>query len=171
MFDFGIEDVKQSNPLPDVMARYGVKVNNKGMAVCPFHNDKNGSMKVYKNNTYFCFGCHKAGDIFDFVQYMEGCDFKTAYHLLGGVDRTLTAEEKKRYREEMKAREREAKRKEAIKKQIFDMENATAYLSREIHWLSGHYEPGDDEFWDRLKKLEKWRLKCELALHRLRGRL
>ena len=171
MFDFGIEDVKRNNPLPDVMARYGVKVNNKGMAVCPFHNDKNGSMKVYKNNTYFCFGCQKAGDIFDFVQHMEGCDFKTAYHILGGVDRELTKEERQRYREEMQAREREAKRKEAVKKQIFGMETAQAVIERQIRTLPDRRDEWDDGFWGELQKLDKWRLKCELALHRLRGRL
>ncbi len=27
---------------------YGIRVNCNGMAVCPFHNDKNTSMKVDK---------------------------------------------------------------------------------------------------------------------------
>ena len=171
MYDFGIENVKLNNPLPDVMARYGVKVNNKFMAVCPFHNDKNGSMKVYKNNTYFCFACQKSGDVIDFVQGMEGCDWKTAYHLLGGVDRTLTAEEKKRYRAEMLAREREAKRKEAVKERIRNVENIHSTLCVQIRYISDGLTHLTDDFWDELAKLEKWRLKCEIKLCELRETL
>lgn len=171
MFDFGIEDVKRNNPLPEVMKRYGVNINRKGFCCCPIHNDKRPSMKVYPNNTAHCFSCGADLDVFDFVQRMEGCDFKTAYHLLGGVDRELTKEERQRYREEMQAREREAKRKEAIKKQIFSMESAEATIAREIHWLSGHYEPGNEEFWDELARLEKLRQKCEIQLCKLREKL
>lgn len=44
---------------------YGIKVNRNGMAVCPFHNDKNPSMKVDKR--FHCFGCQADGDTVDFV--------------------------------------------------------------------------------------------------------
>ena len=38
----------------------GVMVNRSGMAVCPFHNDRNPSMKV--DRRYYCFGCGEKGD-------------------------------------------------------------------------------------------------------------
>jgi hypothetical protein len=44
---------------------YGISVNRRGMAVCPFHNDKNPSMKV--DNRFHCFGCQADGDVIDFV--------------------------------------------------------------------------------------------------------
>lgn len=171
MFDFRIEDVKQNNPLPDVMQRYGVNVNKKLFAICPFHADKNGSLKVYKNNTYHCFGCGSDGDVIDFVQRMEGCDWKTAYHLLGGEDRELTKEERKRYRQEIETRKREAARKESVKKQIFHFENAQAFATRQIRTLSDRRDEWDDGFWGELQKLEKWRLKCEITLCNLKENL
>ena len=44
---------------------YGIRVNRHGMAVCPFHNDKNPSMKVDKR--FHCFACQADGDAVDFV--------------------------------------------------------------------------------------------------------
>lgn len=44
---------------------YGISVNRKGMAVCPFHDDKNPSMKV--DNRFHCFGCQADGDAIEFV--------------------------------------------------------------------------------------------------------
>ena len=41
---------------------YGIEVNRSGMACCPFHDDKNPSMKL--NEEYFyCFGCGATGDV------------------------------------------------------------------------------------------------------------
>ena len=39
---------------------YGIRVNRHGMAVRPFHNDKNPSMKV--DMRFHCFACQADGD-------------------------------------------------------------------------------------------------------------
>ena len=45
---------------------YGIEVKRNGMACCPFHDDKNPSMKL--NEEYFyCFGCGATGDVIDFT--------------------------------------------------------------------------------------------------------
>lgn len=44
---------------------YGLEVNNNGMAICPFHDDNNPSMKV--DERYHCFACQADGDVIDFV--------------------------------------------------------------------------------------------------------
>lgn len=44
---------------------YGLEVNNSGMAICPFHDDNNPSMKV--DERYHCFACQADGDVIDFV--------------------------------------------------------------------------------------------------------
>lgn len=45
--------------------QYGIRVNEHGMAVCPFHNDKTPSMKL--DNRFHCFACQADGDAIDFV--------------------------------------------------------------------------------------------------------
>ena len=55
---------------------YGIPVNRHGMAVCPFHNDKNPSMKVDKR--FHCFACQADGDAVDFVSRRFGLPGKEA---------------------------------------------------------------------------------------------
>lgn len=60
------EAVKQSVSTREAAAFYGIKVRRNGMACCPFHDDKNPSMKL--NEEYFyCFGCGATGDVIDFT--------------------------------------------------------------------------------------------------------
>ena len=54
----------------------GIKINRNGMAVCPFHNDKNPSMKI--DRRYYCFGCGEKGDAIDFVAKFYGLGKKDA---------------------------------------------------------------------------------------------
>ena len=59
------KSVKEVVSTKEAASFYGIKVNNKGMCLCPFHNDKNPSMKVDKR--FHCFGCQEDGDVIDFV--------------------------------------------------------------------------------------------------------
>ena len=54
----------------------GIKINRSGMAVCPFHKDKNPSMKI--DRRYYCFGCGEKGDAVDFVAKFYGLGKKDA---------------------------------------------------------------------------------------------
>ena len=56
---------------------YGIEVNRSGMACCPFHDDKNPSMKL--NEEYFyCFGCGATGDVIDLTARLYNLSPKEA---------------------------------------------------------------------------------------------
>ena len=59
------EVVKQSVSTREAAAFYGIEVKRNGMACCPFHEDKNPSMKV--DQRFHCFGCGADGDVIDFT--------------------------------------------------------------------------------------------------------
>lgn len=71
------EAVKQAVPTRDAAQTYGIKVNRNGMARCPFHNDRNPSMKLY-HHRFHCFGCQADGDVIDFTARLYGLSPKEA---------------------------------------------------------------------------------------------
>ena len=74
------EAVKQSVTTRQAAEHYGVRVGRTGMCVCPFHNDKNPSMKV--DRRFHCFGCQADGDVIDFVSRLEAVSPKEAALML-----------------------------------------------------------------------------------------
>ncbi len=57
----------------DAARFYGITVNRKGWALCPFHPDKNLSMS-FKDGRFRCWACGESGDSIDFVGRLLGLD-------------------------------------------------------------------------------------------------
>ena len=74
------EAVKQSVTTWQAAEHYGIRVGRNGMCVCPFHDDKNPSMKV--DRRFHCFGCQADGDVIDFVSRLENVSPKEAALML-----------------------------------------------------------------------------------------
>ena len=87
------EAVKQSVSTREAAAFYGIEVKRNGMACCPFHDDKNPSMKV--DQRFHCFGCGADGDVIDFTAKLFDLSPKEAAEKLAQEmcirDRTRTA--------------------------------------------------------------------------------
>lgn len=63
----------------------GVTNLNKNIR-CPFHEDKNPSLKIYtKNNRFVCFGCNARGSPIDFVMKYKNCSFQEATFYLSNL--------------------------------------------------------------------------------------
>ena len=60
-----------------------IKVKSSGFALCPFHNDRHESLKIYnKDNRFNCFVCNANGDTIDLVMKIYSLDFKNAIKFL-----------------------------------------------------------------------------------------
>lgn len=129
-------EIKKMYPVREIFRQYGIAVNRAGFAHCPFHKgDRTPSLKVY-SDSWHCYGCHANGDIFTFVQLMDHCDFKTAFHKLGGtynyisraerakINSANEARQRKKWVAERKAVEarRQAERIDSLRKRIDELQ-------------------------------------------------
>ena len=83
--DGWLEELRGRASIEEVVSDY-VRLKQKGKrywGLCPFHNEKTASFSVdSQNQLYYCFGCHKGGDVIDFVMSEEHMDFMEAVRLL-----------------------------------------------------------------------------------------
>src|SRR5215831_6667212 len=75
------ERVRAASDIVDVIGGY-LPLKRAGAnftALCPFHKEKTPSFSVNPHKQiFYCFGCHKGGDVFTFVKEYESIDFVEA---------------------------------------------------------------------------------------------
>jgi len=80
-----LEQVRAASDIVDIVGSY-LPLKHAGanfVALCPFHKEKTPSFNVNPHRQIFhCFGCHKGGDVFAFVQEYEGISFPEAVRRL-----------------------------------------------------------------------------------------
>jgi DNA primase len=132
-----IDDVRDRTKIVDVVRRY-VELKRAGTGswkgLCPFHAEKTPSFHVHEQRNFFhCFGCGEKGDVFHFLQMIEGRSFMDVLRDLaaeGGVDlpeATLTPAERKAAEDAESERER----------MLRAMEEATRFYQAQLATPSG----------------------------------
>ncbi|MBQ4098438.1 MAG: DNA primase [Clostridia bacterium] len=80
-----MDELKNKNDIVDVIGRY-VRLEQRGTnfwGKCPFHHEKTASFSVNASGQFFyCFGCHKSGDVISFIMEIESLDFGDAVRFL-----------------------------------------------------------------------------------------
>ncbi len=80
-----IDELKNKNDIVEVVGKY-VQLQQRGgnyWGRCPFHHEKTASFSVNPNGQFFyCFGCHKSGDVISFIMEIESLDFNDAVKYL-----------------------------------------------------------------------------------------
>ncbi len=83
--DAWIEELRARVDIVDVVSDY-VALKQKGSrywGLCPFHREKTPSFSVdTEKQMYYCYGCHKGGDIIRFIRDQERMEFMDAIKLL-----------------------------------------------------------------------------------------
>ncbi len=104
-----VNQIKERLNILDVVSSY-VELHRAGKHFkgrCPFHGEKTPSFHVSPDRgTYHCFGCGVGGDIFSFVEAIDGVDFKEALKTLAqkaGVELVPEKPEKRTEREKLAA--------------------------------------------------------------------
>lgn len=92
-----LNEIKNRLTISDVVSHYLPLVRKGGdnWVVCPFHSDKNPSMKLDdEKGFYYCFGCKASGNIFTFVMKMDNLDFVDAVKKLAEIAHVEIQEDK-----------------------------------------------------------------------------
>jgi DNA primase len=107
-----INQIRQALPLSAVVKKY-TALDVRFYGLCPFHKEKTPSFHVSdQKGLWYCFGCHRGGDIFDFIQEAENLSFSQAVIFLAkeaGISRILPKSERfksYKYRRAMTRKER-----------------------------------------------------------------
>ena len=66
------QDILRAKAVPLTMF---LKINGAGFAKCVFHEDKTASLKVYKNNHWWCYSCSTGRDVVDLVMRQKNITF------------------------------------------------------------------------------------------------
>jgi hypothetical protein len=90
----------------DVKARYTSlrRTGRQYLGLCPLHSERHPSFYIHPDKKiFYCFGCGFGGDIFDFVQRAEDCDFLEALRIVAefhswGSPRERAREARERFR-------------------------------------------------------------------------
>src|ERR1022692_3852045 len=76
-----LEQIRAASDIVDVIGS-SLPLKRAGanfVALCPFHKEKTPSFNVNPHRQIFhCFGCHKGGDVFKFIEYYENVSFPEA---------------------------------------------------------------------------------------------
>ncbi|MFP4164926.1 MAG: DNA primase [Chitinispirillaceae bacterium] len=79
------EEIRARADIASIVGRY-VNLKPQGQTLkglCPFHKEKTPSFNVNPDRGFYhCFGCGKGGDVFSFLQEIEGVDFPDALKML-----------------------------------------------------------------------------------------
>lgn len=67
------EQIKSAIDIKTVAEGYGLHIDRAGMALCPFHDERTPSAKIYPDN-FHCFGCGVHADMIGFTQKLFNLD-------------------------------------------------------------------------------------------------
>jgi hypothetical protein len=76
-----LDSIKSNPGVARIYAQYvkGLKkTGDKFVGLCPVHGEKTPSFTVFSDMRFHCFGCGIAGNIFQLLEKVDNCDFKTA---------------------------------------------------------------------------------------------
>lgn len=124
-----IDEVRRRSDIADVVGEH-VQLKSRGRefwACCPFHKEKTPSFKVSSEyQSYHCFGCGESGNVFSFVEKLEGLDFPGAVRFLARRAGVVIPEPSEREAGEAKAKQSRQERLQGV------LQNAAQWFASQL---------------------------------------
>lgn len=135
---YDLEAIKQRFSLKEYISnKYGEPLDEgwgRSTWNCPLpdHEDRNASFIVDEQDRFYCFGCGKGGDIFDFLELTKGLSLYHAAKYLSGEDHLPQINEGWQFARSIEQTE---ERERKLQEKINATEKALAKLRRTKAWL------------------------------------
>lgn len=133
------EEINRRLPIRQVFDRLvGGEFNGGGFCRCPLHEERTASFKLFeKNNSFYCFGCGKGGDVIRLYAELRGM---TYYQAMRQIDEefALGVFVKKSPMQQMReatARERERREKQAALDRLHRAEDILIAYFKELRTM------------------------------------
>lgn len=101
-----VHEVKSRVDFFGIASRY-MRLRRAGrqfVGLCPFHSERHASCYVHREKKiFYCFGCSRGGDVFDFVMLAESCDFLEALRIVADFSSGVASESEPRSGERFRA--------------------------------------------------------------------
>lgn len=115
-----IEEIMMGNDIVDVIGE-NVKLNKRGGAyvgLCPFHKEKTPSFTVNQDKQlYYCFGCHRGGNVITYVKEFYNLEFSDAIKQLAARINYVIPEN---------SYSKEESKKQELRKKIYEVNKIAA---------------------------------------------
>lgn len=142
---------------------YGYPVDRQGRCLCPFHQDRHPSMKIYPHDGgYYCFACGEGGDVVTFVSRLYGLRNEEAAKKLI-EDFSLPIRTGFSSYRERRERAKKIKRMEELSK----FQKITSGLLR-MYWnllCEAAQDPASPHFPEAMQELSKVEYRMDCAKH------
>ncbi|MHC5269709.1 DNA primase [Enterococcus sp. LJL98] len=85
-----IDDIRSRTNIVEIIGQY-VQLKKSGghnyTGLCPFHNEKTPSFSVAEDKQfYYCFGCGRGGNVFRFMEEIEGLSFAESVYRVAELE-------------------------------------------------------------------------------------
>lgn len=135
------EQAKSAIDMRTAAEGYGLHINRSGMCLCPFHDERTPSAKIYPDS-FHCFGCGEHHDVISFTQKLFGLDkpieavkkLNEDFGLHIDIGKAPTSAEVSEYQK----RAAERKEYEAWERSAWNTLNNYCWLMREWRELAPH---------------------------------
>ena len=80
-----VEKIRDAVDIADIIGeRVKLRRSSRGYhGLCPFHEEDTPSFHVYTDTqSYYCFGCHEAGNVFTYLMKSDNLSFSEALKVL-----------------------------------------------------------------------------------------
>lgn len=143
-----VDEIKERFSIKEELESRGIEVNRSGFCRCIFHEEKTASMKIYPSNTFFCFGCHKSGDVITVIMQLDNLDFQSACKSLTGE--SFSAASRRHINLKQMAREEKSRREKRKQEALCTIRKRIDFYEN----IKKTEKPMSDKWADAVNKLE-----------------